>query len=322
MQGLSNTLVSLVIVSKGLGNHVYSCLESVLLQAHRPTEVILIDNSGSPELRRQVGSKYPDVRVHVLGPDHSYCDSLNKGIAVSRGEFVLCLNDDVVLTADFISEALNGFTFDQKIGMVSGKALRFDRQTLDTAGLSLSCFASARERGYGVRDKGQFETPGYIFGVCGAMAFYRRKMLDDIMIDSGFFDPDFRFFYEDLDLAWRANNLGWKCFYEPKAIAYHLRGASVRDAKGIEKKHARLYLNDELLADLVKNRYLAIIKNSSFWGFLLRLPCIFAYEIIAWGHLLFFRPRVIGRVLSKTDLINRAFKKRSILKARKKALSR
>ena len=47
-----------------------------------------------------------------------YCQSLNKGIEMSRGDFILCLNDDVILDKRFIEEALKGFNFGGKIGMV------------------------------------------------------------------------------------------------------------------------------------------------------------------------------------------------------------
>jgi len=53
---------------------------------------------------------------------------------------------------------------------------------------------------------------------------------------SEYFDADFRFFYEDLDVAWRAHNLGWKSYYIPAAIAYHIRGGTARKDKGVNRK--------------------------------------------------------------------------------------
>lgn len=121
-----------------------------------------------------------------------------------------------------------GFTTDERIGIVSGKILRQDTKTIDSTGLFLSIERIARERGYGVYDRGQFDKEGYVFGVNGAVAFYRRKMLDVIKQGIDYFDSEYRFFYEDLDLAWRAQNSWGRGFYIPRALAYHMRGGSLR----------------------------------------------------------------------------------------------
>jgi len=68
--------------------------------------------------------------------------------------------------------------------------------------------------------------------------------------------------------------MGWKAYYIPDAVAYHMRGASVRTASGINKTYARRYLSNELYADLIKNRYRTIIKNESLFSILLHLPFI------------------------------------------------
>ena len=137
-----------------------------------------------------------------------YAKALNKGIENSIGDFILALNDDVILDKKYIQEALFGFYIGNDVGMVSGKILRRDRLTIDSTGLFLSPWRTARERGYSRKNNGQFNSQGHIFGVSGAIGFYRRKMLDNIKIGEDYFDSDFRMFYEDLDIAWRAHLFG------------------------------------------------------------------------------------------------------------------
>jgi len=74
-----------------------------------------------------------------------YCEALNKEIKMSKGNFTLCLNDDVVLDKGFITEAIRGFLLDPKIGMVSGKILRSDGKTIDSTGLFLSLWRTTKE---------------------------------------------------------------------------------------------------------------------------------------------------------------------------------
>ena len=286
-------LVSIIIVTCKAHDYLAQCLASVKNQTWLQTEIITIDNS--------VDNLF-------------YTGALNKGIGISRGEFILCLNDDVILDKDFIREAMRGFAVNGNVGMVSGKILRMDKKTIDSTGLFLSLFRTAQERGYGDLDRGQFETEGSVFGVTGAAAFYRRSMLEKLCFNCEYFDPDFRMFYEDLDIAWRARNQSWKGYYIPRAVAFHLRGGTVRKKGNAGKKYARRYIDDELHRDLIKNRYLCIIKNESLPGFILRLPFMFGYDFLSWCYLLFFRRSAVKRFFSQPVHYGSAFKKRKVIR--------
>lgn len=297
MEDLTNKIVSAVIVTCANLDYSLRCLESIRRQSYKNLEVSVINNTRNHEFEKNISEAYPEVSLYRNFCDSYYCQALNLGIGRSRGEFILCLNDDVVLDEEFIKNALRGFSVNDKIGIVSGKILRGDRLTIDSAGLFLSCWRTAKERGYGLKDKFRFSKEEYIFGVNGAVAFYRKKMLDEISEGGEYFDSDFRMFYEDLDISWRAQNSGWRGYYIPSAVAYHIRGGTARSQGGVDKPYARRYLRDDLHVDLIKNRYFTIIKNESFPGFLAYLPCMLLYDLIMWGYILFFRPRLIKRFL-------------------------
>ena len=292
MKSSSNILVSIVIVTSGSKNYLCGCLDSLKAQNYFDLEVIVIDNSLNLDFSAKIRESFPSVKLYSNSQNLYYGVSLNKGIEISHGEFVLCLNDDVILDQDFICQALKGFLVNDNVGMVSGKILRKDGLTLDSTGLFLSLWYSAKERGYGQIDVGKFEKSGFIFGVSGAVAFYRKKMLEDIKQGQDYFDPGFRMFYEDLDTSWRANNRRWKAYYIPMAKAFHVRGGSLRSDHGLDKPIARKYLNDELHSDLIKNRYLTILKNVTLVGFFVHFIPIILYDSCAWGYVFFFRPKV------------------------------
>lgn len=313
---MSNRLVSIVIVTTGVRDYLWPCLNSLRKQTYLNLENIVIDNSLNPNLSRKINEQYPAIKLYSNPRNLFYCAALNKGIQMSKGDFILCLNDDVILDGRFVEEALKGFNIDERIGMVSGKILRSDKKTLDSTGLFLSIWRTARERGYGLKDKGEYEQGGYIFGVNGAVAFYRREMLEESKINLDYFDIDYHIFYEDLDIAWRATNFGWKAYYVPKAVAYHVRGATVREGGGIDKPYARRYLSNELNSDLLKNRYLTIIKNESLLSFLLHLPFILLYDALAWGYISFFKPSLIKIFLLNRKYFKSAFQKRKLINAR------
>ncbi|MBM3254848.1 MAG: glycosyltransferase [Candidatus Omnitrophica bacterium] len=310
MEKMSKGLVSIIIVTAGVQGHLKTLLDSIERQTHQASETIIIDNSING-----IAITLPKwAKLYTNGKNLFYCQALNLGVKESKGEFILCLNDDVVLGERFIKEALKGFFISPKIGMVSGKIMRSDKKILDSTGLFLSILFTATERGYGALDKGRFEREQYIFGVNGAVAFYRRKMLEDIKINSDYFDEDYRIFYEDLDIAWRAQNFGWRGYYMPKAVAFHARGATVRGSAGVSKPYARHYLSDDLHLDLLKNRYITIIKNASFISLFIHLPFIFIYDLASLVYIILFRKRLTKKMPLNFKYLKVAVMKRKIIK--------
>lgn len=299
MKDDSGALVSIIVVTIGAQDYLWHCLDSLKAQSYSNLEIIVIDNSLDADFSAKIRQFSAFIKLYSSSQNLYYGLSLNKGIELSQGKFILCLNDDVVLDKKFIQEALKGFLVKEKIGLVSGKILRGNRKTLDSTGLFLSVWRTAKERGYGQPDLGQFEKSGFIFGVSGSAAFYRKKMLEEIKEKGGYFDPGFRMFYEDLDISWRAQKCGWLAYYLPTAVAYHVRGGSFRPDSGINKPIARKYLNDQLHWDLIKNRYLTILKNETFFSFLLHLIPILIYDLCAWTYVIFFHPKVIKLCLSR-----------------------
>lgn len=294
MDKMSNGLVSIVIVTARAANYLKALLDSVNRQSLSPFETIIVDNSAGTNL--------------------FYCSALNKGIRESKGEFVLCLNDDVVLDGDFLKNAVKGFAVSPSIGMVSAKVLRSDGKLIDTAGLSLSIWLTAEDRGYSSRKIEKFNTPGFVFGVNGAAAFYRRLMLEDIKIGSDYFDEDYRIFYEDLDISWRAQNFGWKGYFVAEAVAYHARGGTVRSQGGTAQPFARRYLSDELHLRLIRNRHSTIIKNAPLTQIFFHLPFIILYDFAALIFIIFLRRSMLKKLFLAPGFLKSAFIKRKMLK--------
>lgn len=296
---MKENLVTVVVVTAGKKNYLSKCLESIRNQSYLCLQIVVIDNSLNLQLAKDAKDDFLGVEVYSNPVNLFYAASLNKGIELSRGEFILCLNDDIVLEKSYIEEAVKGFWREESIGMVTGKILRSDKKTLDSTGLFLSIFRSAKERGYGRCDSGQFQEEGFVFGPSGAAGFYRKKMLDEIKDGREYFDSNLVIFYEDLDIAWRANRFGWKGYYLPQAVAYHIRGGSFRPDSGLNKPIARRYLSNRLHAILIRNRYLVIIKNETLINLILFFVPILIYDICTWIYVLVFRPGVIKFFLEK-----------------------
>lgn len=303
--------VSVLIVTWNSEAFIEECLLSVLEQSYPNIETIVVDNRSLDSTVRIIKDKFP--RVHLLENEENrgYCHGNNQGLKKSSGDYVLFLNSDVVLENDYIEKALSGFRKGERIGMVSGKIFRFDRTTIDSTGQFLARSRKTIERGYGRKDDGFFDREGNVFSVCGAAAFYRKRMIEDISYENGeLFDEDFFSFHEDIDLGWRANLMGWRGYYIPEAVAYHFRGGT-GSRSGEARSHQIRGRPTLLKYHIFKNRYLSIIKNDTLSSYVFNFPFIAARDAALFFYFLGTSPAVFWLLLKNRRLFRQAFKKRT-----------
>ena len=230
-------------------------LNSLAAQTLPPDELIVVDNlstDGSRELLPGLLTSLPfPTRLLFENVNRGYCGAANRGLRQAPGEFVLLLNQDTRLDKEFCREALKGFTGTSRVGMVSGRILRFDETTVDSLGQYLSRSLYPKERGYNTPWRSIQEEEREIFSVCGAVAFYRRAMLQEVAFQGEYLDEDFFMFFDDIDLGWRAQRRGWKARYAPEAIAFHSRSGTLSPGRKVGLFFRRPL---ELRYHLVKNR--------------------------------------------------------------------
>ena len=277
-------MISIIIVNYNKKGLLKDCLDSVRMQSFKDVETIIVDKGSGDGSADMVKERYPETRLIQNKENLYFCKANNQGIEEAKGGFILCLNSDCLLDKDYLKEAVGSFSLDQKIGMVSGKVLRMNKKTIDSTGLFLGRNRKPLERGYGKPDRGQYEKPEYIFGVSGACMLVKKEMLEDTKDKNGYFDETFEIYYEDLDLCWRAQKKGWKAYYNPKAVAYHERGATavIHNLSGRGKGFK--CISDELRKKYIRNRYKCMKKNDSIAGILLNSPFILWYELKLWCY--------------------------------------
>ncbi len=285
--------VSVVVVTKAVNERLEHCLDAVRRQSLTPHE-ILVCVTGNMDMQQAPAAYGHDTTTTWRFVDGWYTTALNIGICSTTGEYVLCLNDDAVLDHQYLEQALPAFRHDAEIGMVTGKILRFDGKRIDGTGQFPGRTRKAIDRGYRQIDRGQFDCAGYVFGPGGTAPIFRRSMLASIALQPGeYFDELFGMYYEDLDLAWRAQRAGWKAYYVPTAVAHHERGASSRIRHNGLRHHFYLpQMPDALLQRAVLNRYRVMLRNDTLAGIVLNLPAIVAFELGQWGYLMCRSPHL------------------------------
>ena len=126
-------------------------------------------------------------------------------------------------------------------------------------------------------------------------------MLRDIAPRAGeYLDAAYHLFYEDLDVAWRAQRRGWLAWYTPQAVAVHQRGSTARQCRPRWpwlRRFAFAWLPAALQTSCLQNRYATIVKNDTGARWVRDLPWILAADAGLWTYCLLFRPLVLARIL-------------------------
>ena len=248
--------------------------------AQPDAEVVVLDNASTDataDLAREHGARHLRLERRL-----SWAMANNAGIAAAEGDSVLLLNADCFLEPDFLANARAPLS-DPGVGAVAPKLVRTlgpeagDRlDLLDAAGMRMDRARRNNLVGHG-RPRLAYDVPGPAFGADGAAALFRREMLADCALDGEVLDPSFEKWASDVDLAWRAHLMGWKCAYEPRAVAYHVRSYGPTTRAAVPESDRRVQF---------RNRYLMMLKNDSLVSSARDLPRIAAYELLALGHAL------------------------------------
>lgn len=304
-------LVSVIVVSWNSRRFLPECLASVEAQTYPAVELVVVDNGSTDGSADLVAESFPGALLIRHGDNLGFCRANNVALKRCGGVFILCLNADAALERDYLEKALPAFERDSRIGMVAGKVFRFEGRILDSAGQLLRRSRRIRDRGYGQEDRGLFDEPGEIFSVCGSVALYRRDMVEAVSEDGELFDESFFSFGEDMDVCWRAQRLGWRGWYEPRAVARHYRGGTRPGETTLSGRFFQMAGRPHhLRAHIIKNRYLMILKNDSPGAFLRDLPFILAWEALQWGWLILCSPGTLPHLWRSRGLAARALRRR------------
>jgi hypothetical protein len=247
--------VSIIIVNFNGEAFLKNCLQSLLSTDYPAFEVIVVDN-GSSDRSIQLIQQYvdTDTRVKLLRNRRNlgFARACNMGLSLARGEYVVLLNNDTEVSEGWLKALVEAVSGDSTVGAAQPKVLLInDRSTLDSCGDYMTSLGLLYHLGYLQKDTGELSKQTEIFAAKGAAMVVRKSLLYEI----GWFDPDFFFYYEELDLCWRVWLRGYKVIFVPKSLVYHALGGTARRAG---------FLDMLILYHGPKNYITTLIKNLSF----------------------------------------------------------
>jgi GT2 family glycosyltransferase len=243
-----------------------ACLAALGAQTWRDFKIVIVDNGSTDGTVTWVQERYPDVQVIANGRNLGFATAVNQGIRDSGTRYVATLNNDTKPDVGWLAALVAAAERDPRVGMCASKMVFADQPgVINSTGICLDRTGIAWDRHGGEPDARSESEPVEVFGPCAGAALYRRAMLDEV----GLFDDDFFAYLEDVDLAWRARQAGWRCLYVPAARVLHRHSAT-----GVEGSPFKSYL-------LGRNKVWLIVKNYPFAPLWPYVPLLFLYDLAA-----------------------------------------
>jgi GT2 family glycosyltransferase len=229
-------VVGVLTVSYQRPENVLECLRSVKRDPYPTKRILVIDNghSGAAEL---VHEAHADVEILRL-ENHGLASAVNIGVRalLAQGcEFVLLLNDDVVIARDFIEQAVAAAVVDPRAASVTGPIYYYDdpERLWYAGGEILWWLGKTYHRGRRVPWGPAFRIDRRVGYGGGAATLYPATALRA----TGAWDERYFLVFEECDWCVRASRLGWHHLYTAGPKSWHKVSASF----GGEKAATYLY---------------------------------------------------------------------------------
>lgn len=129
--------------------YFHECMKSILGQGFADYELIIVDDRGRNDLNELLNA-YSDDRIIVLhnAKNLGFAESLNRGLAISRGKYILRMDTDDIMLPNRIEKQVSFMDNHPEYALVGGRALVFDG-----------------DKEYGVRGKsGRIKKNDFAFG--------------------------------------------------------------------------------------------------------------------------------------------------------------
>lgn len=208
--------VSAIIPTWNRADLLKSILTNLRAQTWRPDQVIVVDN-GSTDATQLVAREFP-VDLVAFPENRGFAAAVNEGVRRAKGNWLLILNNDVILEPDWLHRLLTSAE-QENAAFAAGKLLRMNEAgTIDGSWDLVSRAAYAWRCGYGRPDGAVWSMPRKVSFVPMTAALFHQRVFEQI----GLLETRFESYYEDVDFGIRCALAGLEGIYEPGAVALHM----------------------------------------------------------------------------------------------------
>ncbi len=215
--------VSIIIPAYNNIEYTLTCIMSIYNNTGSLTFEIIIVDDNSDDATSNISHEISGLQYLRNEKNLGFVQSCNKGAEAASGEYLVFLNNDTVVTENWLEELISIFQLEQNAGIVGSKLIYPDGRLQEAGGI---VWRDGSAWNYGHGDdpaKSQYNyvrEADYCSGACIAIP-------KDLFTELGGFDIRYApGYYEDTDLAFRVRAVGKKVFYQPLSQVIHFEGVT------------------------------------------------------------------------------------------------
>lgn len=229
-------------------------LPSILLHStNEYSSIYVADNASTDNSVAFLKATYPTVNIIQNSENSGYAKGYNNALKNIKADIFVLVNSDIEVTTNWIEPVVNFFETNAEVAIVQPKIKDFkNKDYFEYAGaaggfIDAYGYPFCRGRIFDTieKDTSQYNNTEEIFWASGACFFVRADVFNQL---NGFDDSYFAH-QEEIDLCWRAINTGFKIFYMPSSVVYHVGGATLHNSNP-----KKTYLN-------FRNSLITLVKN-------------------------------------------------------------
>ncbi|OUM98939.1 MAG: glycosyl transferase family 2 [Paenibacillaceae bacterium ZCTH02-B3] len=211
------------------------CISSIMRHTGVPHEIIVTDNASTDGTEAYLRELAGRVRYRRLESNRGFAGAVNVGLMMARGTTIAVLNNDTIVTENWLSNMLACLNGDSRIGMVGPvtNIISNDEQRVPVSYRNtreLAVFAARNNR----PDPARWAPADRLMGFC---LLFRRETLEQV----GYFDEGYKIGnFEDVDFNVRVQLLGKRLMIARDAYIHHFGSVSIRALGGRAAQITRL----------------------------------------------------------------------------------
>ena len=222
----------------------------------------------------------------------------------SRTDYILILNNDIVVAPDFLTELHKAMDENVQAGIAGPTCYYYDKpNTIWYVGTMINWWTRRiRLIGYGKQDTGQYQRVTEVDSVSGCAMLVRRRVLEKISL----FDPRFPFGNEDYEFCTRACREHFKVIHVPNSMIWHKVSRSRRKLMNNREKRENLL---KQIGGLRMEEWLWFFKTYSPSRLQYVSQNVFYFAVtLPWGALLFLKRHGLKATLARIRFVLREIK--------------